>query len=239
MLGISKQLKRVAVAGLVSGSAALSASASVTEVVLEVEASNAAGAARATFALTGGTWNSTTSTYTWTRTEPMPLVDSNSGAPIATLRSATVYLKRASEINVNVSVEAGASTTSFLVRSPRVSFETIPTGTSRGKAYARFDLTDLNNDGAAFSGLGTPGTGGFHAGFNGAYPAGGEFSHLVAQVSCGPGGSGYGQQSDPIGEPRDMNADVSELSIYLGFSLTAGDRCNAVTRFDVNPDPTG
>lgn len=226
--------------GVVAGaSAALSAAnADVSDVVLHVEAASASGAGQVSFGLEGGSWNAATKTYTWGQATPLSVVDANSGAVVATLRSATVTLKKCSEISVTFSVDAGASLTEFVVRSPALSFATIAAASSQAKTSARLDVADLNLDGAAMSGAGTPGTGAFHARYNGAFESVAEFTHLVALVSCGAGGSGYGQQNDPPSGYRAMSADVSDMSTYFHFTLTPGDRCTATTRFDVNPDPS-
>jgi hypothetical protein len=224
-------------AGLIAGvSIAAAASADVTDVVLNIEAASAAGGSQASFALSGGSWNATTKTYSWTQATPVNLL-SPGGAVVATLRSASVTLKKCSEISVNFSVDAGSSATEFVVRSPVLSFAAIASADAQAKATARLDIDDLNNDGATMTGAGTPGTGAVHARYNGAHADGPEFSHLVAVVSCSAGGSGYGQQNDPPSGYRPVNSGVSDMSAYFHFTLTPGDRCTATTRFDINPDP--
>jgi hypothetical protein len=139
-------------AGLIAGvSIAAAASADVTDVVLNIEAASAAGGSQASFALSGGSWNATTKTYSWTQATPVNLL-SPGGAVVATLRSASVTLKKCSEISVNFSVDAGSSATEFVVRSPVLSFAAIASADAQAKATARLDIDDLNNDGATMTG---------------------------------------------------------------------------------------
>lgn len=199
--------------------------------------SSSQGAASFAVNLEDAVWTASSRQMKWQLSSATPLVDSSSGAVIATLRSASIALKGCSRWELSFEADAGAAETTFEVASGLAGFSEISSAEAQGVAYGAFNVRDLNNDNAVLNGLGAVGAGAFRAFNNGSVTSGTLYSQMVSQVFVGAGGTATVWQKDPPAGTRAVGNAVSSAAIYAYFSLSAGDRVNSSSYFDVNPDP--
>jgi len=209
------------------------ARADMSDLVFRIQASNASGAGAYEVYSSSGAYDTGTSTYTWNLSSPLTIQDTTSGAPVATLRSATVVVRGQTQIDINLGVDSGSSLTTFLIDGPTLDVN-MPAEVSEGRASASFSVTDLDQNFARLVGLGTSGTGAYQAFYNGST----RFTHLVAFVFAGTGATGTGSQSDPPTGYRDIPVTVDQYRAQIGFTLTGFDRASTTTTFGVIPEPT-
>jgi hypothetical protein len=215
--------------------------AGITDVVLRVEASNStAGDGVFEVEFADGTYDPGTQTFNWSQFTPVPILNTQGTDVVAMLDNATLQLRDAytsPQVNIGFAVTAGAADTSFTFTSGLVTFPTIADAYSEGRASAGFGVTDLTGDGATLQSTGAPGTGMLQAYYNGDPDTGTLFSQLVYQAVAGPFGSGGGSQNDPPFGFRDIAGDVDDMTSELAFWLTAGDRGNGTTNWELIPEP--
>ena len=192
-LGIGRVL--VAVLLLITGSTAL---ADISNIIFQIEATNSTGTDTLTIYDDELVYDPGQGTYSWALSGMQDLQTSPADI-IGTLQSATLAISDRSwnypRIYMNLAFQAGElDVTEVRVRSPLVSFFTLPTGTSTGRATTSFSLTntvDPSHPGALaeLEGLGGNGHGMHSAWYNSAAeppnsPDGTEWAHLVNYVSA-------------------------------------------------------
>lgn len=207
------------------------ASADISNIIFSVDVSNANGNAKYIATMDQGAWDPATSTFEWALPAQTALRAPDSPDPIATLVDASVEITPGHVIRIDFEVIAGTTTTVFVIRPGRTEFRTIPRSRAEGRATAAFGVSDLDGDGAALAGLGTPGTGAFRAYYNGNPPQGRVFAHLIARVTAGPGGSGSGYQNDPAWGTRPIGEAVDKATSQIAFTLTPNDNATGFTMY--------
>lgn len=241
----------VAVLLLISGSLA---QADISNIIFQIEATNSLGSDSFTVYDDDLVYNPIQKTYSWDlggmqdlQTSPVDI--------IGTLESATLAISDLSwnypRIYMNLVFQAGVlDVTEVRVRSPLVSFLTLPDGTSSGRATTSFSLTntfDPLHPGvlAELEGLGDPNDGhGMHTAWYNSVaeppdsPDGTEWAHLVNYVSAATEGDTItigGKQPD-VGFQA-IGDNLYNLSTEVGFSITAGDHMSTNTTWIVMPEP--
>jgi hypothetical protein len=205
------------------------------------------------------TWDPVLEKLDWVLSQPRILANPATKDVIATLQSARVqlYVGSSPRIQLDFSVQAGATTTSFVLE-PGVIVRPLssvsgtvldptagPLGTPQARATVALSVSDKNNDGAELRAIGTPGTGIFQARFNGVEPDGYLFATMLYQILCGAGGSAkVSQYTPPVGYTW-LPFAVANMSTYTAFTLTAGDVVQGATSLrlryvqtPVTPEPT-
>ena len=180
-------------------------------------------------------WDAVQQSYTWNLVEPFTVSDPITNDAIATLVMARVqlYVGASPRIQLDFGVEAGGTTTSFIlepgvvqVSSPSITvggLQMVQLVVPEARATVSLSLADQNNDGAELRGIGPPGTGIFQARFNGVIPNGYLFSTMLWQILCGPGGSAKVAQYDPPTGYAGVGIAVKDMSTYVGFTLSPHD----------------
>ncbi|MBK8915798.1 MAG: hypothetical protein IPM64_14610 [Phycisphaerales bacterium] len=204
--------------------------------LIEIEITDSlgrSGTAAIPFAV--GTYDSVLRSVSYSTSTPFAVVDAGSAATVATVRSlsvqARVYPPRA---YLNATIDAGSATCTVLVRSSTVKCPPIDEMHAQGRAFASFAVRDMNENGALLTGVGPPGSGAYRAVYNGPFPTGSQFSHLVATVSASAGATGSGFQNDPPSGYRPVGATIKSVNGAMLFTLSPGDRATCTTRFDVS-----
>jgi hypothetical protein len=197
----------------------------VSETVFTVQASNDRCGGSYAVSFEEGVWDPNAQTFTWSLPAPVEICDECTGAPIAVLINADLFVRATQlyEIDLNAAVVSGDGDTRFVMGSPLLSFATVAADSAVGRASAAVTVTDLGEDGACLMGLGTPGTGVFRSYYNGYGMQGTLFTHLVGLVSVSNGGTACGSEFDPLFGFRSVGEDVDDLSTLIAFMLTAND----------------
>jgi hypothetical protein len=214
------------------------ATAGISNVVFTIEATNAsAGTGSLEFEFADGTYDPVAGTFIWNQLTMLPILNDQGTAQVATLQQATLFLDEDDpQINLGFAVFAGDADTTFTITSALVSFNTIPDALSEGLASAAFGLTDQDGSGATLAS--NSGLNMYRAYYNGLAPNGTLFTDLVDGAAAAAWSSGGNSANDPASGYRDVAGDVSDMSVELGFSLTANDWANGTTNFEIIPEPT-
>jgi hypothetical protein len=143
-------------------------------------------------------------------------------------------------VNLNFSVAAGSTTTTFMIGSALLTFPTI-TGAS-GRASAAFSTTDVDGSGAVLTGIaGNTGTNGYAAAVNGMAgpaPAGlNQFAELLPGVVAGGFGSATVNDNVPPIGYLPIGGTVSSISSFISFTLSPFDLASGTSTFEVIPEP--
>lgn len=210
-----------------------SALAGLSDVVFDLQATNDTGAGQFKAMFTDGSFDSAANVFSWTLSGPVDVTNPSSGLTVATLNSGSLSVAGGSQIDLRFNVTAGGSDTVFTVGSAVASFLTIPPDIAAARASAAVRVTDLTGDSAMLTGVGTPGTGAFLAGYNGS----GMFTNLVALVFAGANATGTGTQADPAFGTRPVGASVDDIWSNTNFSLTANDEADISSTYMVVPEP--
>ncbi|MEW6250875.1 MAG: hypothetical protein AB1716_09525 [Planctomycetota bacterium] len=221
--------------------AASFAPAGISTVIFRVEATNATGTGFFEVTSDQLTYNPATGVYSWSLAGPRE-VRTGGGQLVATVPTASLALidepARGPQVKMNWTADAGASTTTFMIRSALVSYFPLPPPEAAGRAEVAFRLEDRNNNGAMLAGLNPPqGLGIYTAQYNGFVPNGTTFSNLIAEISAGAGGTGNASQNDPPFGYRAIGVAVHDMSVQAGFTLTAMDTMGATTSYFIVPEP--
>ena len=215
------------------------AGAQVSPRIFDLEAINDDGAATFTVSFEDGVWDPQEQTLTWCLPETVDLYDDVGGGWVASLLDATLFVRLAGtgEIEMNVGVLSGPSTTTVIIGSPLVTFsETIPANFSKGRAAASFTLTDVDGDGAILVGYGAPGSGAFRSYYNGYLSGGTRFTHLVGLIYVDSGGTATASQSDPAVGYRSIGETINDFSTEIAFTVSPIELAFATTTSGM-PEP--
>lgn len=172
--------------------------------------------------------------FRWQLERPVQLIDPYSGWLVGTLQDAYTIISSNPQITLGFLVQAGGLPTDFEISSALLSFPAI--NPAEGRASSQVTLTDLDDDGALFTG-GYWGKG-FLAQYNGYVPNGSTFTTLVGSFAAPPGGSNGVSENDPFdGSYRGIAGDVNNISTQFRFSLSAYDTASGTSNFAVIPEP--
>lgn len=143
------------------------------------------------------------------------------------------------EVNLNFSVQAGSSATTFHIASSLLSFPTISSPT--GLANASYTLTDFNFDGASLTGVGETG-GGYLAQYNGwaghpAGPMGTTFAEGIFTMSTFGGVVTQNYEYPAGGGQTAIGVPVSNMSSLISFQLSSNDLASGTSHFEIVPEP--
>jgi hypothetical protein len=211
------------------------AAADSTQTAFTLRVKSEAGAGALKVSIDECVWDPVLARYTWSLVEPFTVSDPITNDAIATLVMARVqlYVGASPRIQLDFGVEAGGTTTSFIlepgvvqVSSPSITvggLQMVQLVVPEARATVSLSLADQNNDGAELRGIGPPGTGIFQARFNGVIPNGYLFSTMLWQILCGPGGSAKVAQYDPPTGYAGVGIAVKDMSTYVGFTLSPHD----------------
>lgn len=137
-------------------------------------------------------------------------------------------------VNLNFSVQAAGSATTFTITSALLTFSTI--NAPIGQTGASFAVSDTNFDGVTLTGA-LPSSGmSYRAAYNGFAGAdlGTTFATHIASLSAGPLGSNSVTEAQT---PIAIGTPVSDISSKIRFTLSAGDLASGSTGFEVVPEP--
>jgi hypothetical protein len=168
---------------------------------------------------------------------------STPGNVIATLNAATLrYVDNPLNIPrilMSFEIVAGNLNTTIGVKSPLVSFPTLPASSSQGRATAGFTLSDYS-DGVPASLEGLSGFGMFTADYNGFVPGGTQFANLVpGPLTATDGGTAVANGVlPPVGTWQTIGVGVNDISLMEAFTLTGKDLMSTTNSFLVMPEPT-
>jgi hypothetical protein len=138
-------------------------------------------------------------------------------------------------VNLNFALQAGASTTTFMVSSALLSFPDIALASA--VASASFSVTDSNGNGAALASLHPSGA--YLAQYNGfaGTESGTTYTRLLTGVSAGAFASNTVADSYPATGFVGLAGPISDISSAVGFTLSAHDLASGTTTFTVEPVP--
>ncbi len=182
-------------------------------------------------------WNPVNATLSWTAADAIDVLDTTTGALLATIQNVVITYRQCSGIHLNFMILAGDAEIGVIIDTAQLYFPRIDESVAVGRALASCTLHDAGGGGAVFAGLGPPGTPVFVNHFNGRPPAGSLFAGLIGMVTISSG-SGSGSQSDPPSGLRPVGASVPSMATRVQFTLTGGDRVSAMSLFDMDPNPT-
>jgi hypothetical protein len=143
-------------------------------------------------------------------------------------------------VNLNFSVAAGSSTTTFMIGSALLTFPTI--NGAQGRASADFSVTDVDGSGATLTGIGgNTGTSGYAAAINGMAgpaPAGlSQFTEMIPTFGAGAFNSAVSGDNDPAVGYSPIGDPVSSISSFIAFTLSPFDLASGTSTFEVIPEP--
>jgi hypothetical protein len=186
----------------------------------------------------GGDWG-------WASNEPYELRDYYDNTLLGTLNPAggpgsSIEYYNDPIVNLNFSVAAGASTTTFMIGSALLTFPTI--SPAQGRASAAFSVTDTDGSGVLLTGNGgNTGTSGYASAINGMagpVPAGAnQFTEMLPGVAAGPFGSFTQNNNTPPLGYLPIGSPVSSISSFISFTLTPFDLASGTSTFEVIPEP--
>lgn len=197
-------------------------------------------------------WDGAAQTWTFGESETIYLMDG--ATRVATLNplatpggggSGTGSVYYADPIvNLNFSVQAGATSTVFRIASALLTFPTIPAPLAKGSASAAFSVTDVNGNGATLTGIGDPfgAQGGYLAQYNGLagnlpFPAGTTFAELHNSVTALPFSTRTVSTNVPPAGLQNIGTALNDMSSLVSFTLSARDLASGTTSFFVIPEP--
>jgi hypothetical protein len=163
-----------------------------------------------------------------------PILDSISGEPLAYIIDVTASSALGTTwfTKIDLSLLMGNRLAAVTIRSPLLQFPTISDEYSAGRATMTLTVSDENCDSAWAAGVGTPGTGMFHAYYDGI-----EFADLLAQVFAGNCATATGGQNDPPVGYRDIHGTVSSIETEFTFLATPNDYIEFSGAFRLPPPP--
>lgn len=173
----------------------------------------------------------------WSFNLPTPLRFLNGLEEIAVMDTLEVTVYEDPEVNLNFSVQAGASDTSFHIASSLMTFPTITGAT--GLASAGITVSDSGIDGANLVKKSTL-NGAYLAQYNGwagapTGPLGTTFHEGITSIDVAPF-EGSDSASTSVGSTA-IAAPVSSMSTLFSFDLSATDLASGTSHFEIVPEP--
>lgn len=229
----------LAVGAVTIGSASV-ASANLSDVFFSIQASS--GALSGTFEVMTDDviYNPSNDSYMWFGSG-ISINDDNSGAPIATLINAFVFIQADPQVNMTFNVQAGAAPTAFSVSTAVLNFPSI--SSAEGQASVGFSLTDSDpfgaGDGEALLSGDGPGGNAYWAEYN-IVPPGTVFTQQIPSlmISGDPSGStSTGVDVPGGGLYLPIAGSVSSMQAHTAFTLSANDQASSTSQFTIIPEP--
>lgn len=176
-------------------------------------------------------------TASWSFNLPEPLQFLADQTFLGQLDSLEVTVYEDPEVNLNFSVQAGASDTTFHIASSLMTFPTITGAT--GLASAGITVSDSDIDGATLTKKPTL-NGSYLAQYNGwagapTGPLGTTFHEGIPSVNVAPF-TGSNSASTSVGSTA-IGAPVSSMSTLFAFQLSATDFASGTSHFEIVPEP--
>jgi hypothetical protein len=174
--------------------------------------------------------------FFWSLSAPIDLF-APGGRLLGRLTEAAFDLEQDPAITLQFAVQAGASTTEFVITSALLEFDALTNPIAR--ASAAITATDGGSDGAELLGLYSP-RGSYLAAYNGLAGAGTRFVTLIDGVSAAPASSFTASENYPLppGSFEVIPGVVTSMSSELHFSLSAGDTASGTTNYQIIPEPS-
>lgn len=141
-------------------------------------------------------------------------------------------------IGLNWSVQAGPTGSNFFISSGLLTF---PTTTAEGRATVGMSVSDFNGDGATLTGIGDPAgaEGAYLAQYNGlaALLLGTTFAEVIHTLAAGSFSSSTTNADVPAVGFLPIGPPVSDMSVYVSFSLTANDQASGTSTYVIQDRP--
>jgi hypothetical protein len=158
---------------------------------------------------------------------------------LGTLETLDAFYDPDPEVNLNFSVQAGGTNTTFHIASSLLTFDTITS--PEGQANAAFTLTDFDADDASLTGIGDTG-GGYLAQYNGwaghpAGPMGTTFAEGIYSMSAGFLETVTQDFEYPASGWEPIAESVDSASSLVSFELSANDLASGTSHFEIIPEP--
>lgn len=143
------------------------------------------------------------------------------------------------EVNLNFSVQAGTTATTFHIASSLLTFDTITS--PEGQASAAFTLTDFDADDASLTGIGETG-GGYLAQYNGwaghpAGPMGTTFAEGIYSMNAGFLETVTADFEYPASGWEPIGESAASASSLISFELSPNDLASGTSHFEIIPEP--
>jgi len=143
-------------------------------------------------------------------------------------------------VSLNFSVQAGGTTTTFMIASALLSFPTL--NNPDGAASAAYSVSDFTGNGATLTGIGDPGGAGgaYLAQYNGfaGTVSGTTFAELHQQIIAGPFSTNTSTEEQPPGGGfQPISGAVNDMSALVSFTLTPFDLASGTTTYVIVPEP--
>lgn len=217
---------RIALAAVILGSLAVSASANFEGALIHVQATNSFGTGGFDVNLNQFAYNAGNDSYSWNSTGPISIQNSQ-GTEIASIRSLDGYFQNDPVIGLGFFVQSGAVATHFTISSAQLSFGAI--NPAEGQATSGTSVTDFDGDGATFTG--NNGGNAYSAYFNGL-----NANLFSSQIGSYNVGSGLTDIRNGTFGFTNMGSVVDMNSVW-DFNLSANDLASGTSRYEVRAVP--
>lgn len=198
--------------------------------MVEIVATNEQGTGTFSVQFDQGSYNPQTGEYFWSLASPIE-IRSATNELIAGIGGISLYYKDDPVVSLGFLASAGGSTTHFTISSSLLSFATIAAPT--GQASAGVTVTDVNGDGATYTGMLDTGDS-YGAFYNGYVTAGSVFRKMIPGFAVGANGTST--LSDSYGFVA-IGTPVSDMSAQFDFTLSAHDMAGGTSRYEILPVP--
>jgi hypothetical protein len=169
-------------------------------------------------------------TFSWSTAGPVDVWNTDHTVLLATIDNWSISLIEDPVVNLNFSVTAGSSDTTFTVSSAVVSFGTLV----NPKAYASAGIMVTSDDsGATLTGLLSGKC--YQAIYNGSTV----FANLVDGITVLPSDMASSIGRSPSSGWTTINDNVSSMQSQFRFTLSAEQQASGMSRFEVVPEPIG
>jgi hypothetical protein len=179
--------------------------------------------------------------WTWSSHDRIEMRSPTSGNLIATINpngdETLIQYIDDPVVTLAYAVQAGPSTTSFMISSGLLSFPTI--GAAEGRATAGASASDSDGDGVTFTGGNLTG-GSYIAQYNGfaGTLSGTTFAELLPGLSAGAFDTDTDNASVPLAGFQAIPGAVNDMSVRVDFSLTANDQASGTSTYVIQQKPT-
>lgn len=230
-----------ALAAIGGGITPIASAAELSDTALLIEVRSTDGSATMKVLFEDGKWDSKTERYSWDLSAPVVFKDPVTDTVIGTLKSCKlrVYGLDNLRINLDYAIEAGGSSTAFVVTPGMLYWELPPNWLCEGKTRASVYFADKNDDGVNIRAPGKSGQSMFLADYNGFVPSGTRFASLLGSIAGGPGASGTVTQTDPAFGYRAIRGDADDMTCMMRMLVSPGDVSEVSVRWNIHVYPGG
>ena len=214
--------------------------AGIPDVVFEITAESGPLSVTVPILCQWGDYDPDTQTWQWTCTEPIEFWSENNQVFLGSLDEFCATVVGDPEVNLNFSVQAGPSNTSFHIASALLN-DFDPITNAIGYAHASYTLTDFNGDAASLTGIGATG-GAYLAQYNGwagspMGPQGTTFAEGLFQMNAGAIETVTEDFDVPSSGFLPIGETVVSMSSLVSFELSAWDLASGTSNFVIIPEP--